>query len=58
MVATFGAAANAPLACVIMGIELFGAGALVPFMIGCVLAQAISGNGGIYSGQRRTPARR
>lgn len=58
MVATFGAAANAPLACMIMGVELFGAGALVPFMIVCVLAQAISGNGGIYSGQRRTPARR
>lgn len=58
MIATFGAAANAPLACVIMGVELFGAGVLAPFMIVCVLAHAISGNGGIYSGQRRTPARR
>ena len=50
--AVFGAAANAPIACVIMGVELFGSGAVVPLAIGCVVAYVISGHRGIYSSQR------
>ena len=34
-VAVFGAAANTPLTCTIMGVELFGAGALPYFAIAC-----------------------
>jgi H+/Cl- antiporter ClcA len=48
----FGAAANAPIACVIMGVELFGGGAVVPLAVGCVVAYIVSGNRGIYSSQR------
>ncbi len=50
--AVFGAAANAPIACVIMGVELFGSGAVVPLAIGCVVAYVVSGHRGIYSSQR------
>jgi H+/Cl- antiporter ClcA len=50
--AVFGAAANAPIACVIMGAELFGAGAIVPLAVGCIVAYVVSGNRGIYSSQR------
>jgi H+/Cl- antiporter ClcA len=50
--AVFGAAANAPIACVIMGVELFGSGVAVPLAIGCVVAYVISGHRGIYSSQR------
>ena len=57
MVATFSAAANAPIACIIMGVELFGANALIPFTIACVLSYAVSGHGGIYSAQKRTAIR-
>jgi len=50
--AVFGAAANAPIACVILGVEIFGAGAVVPLAVGCVVAYAVSGTRGIYTSQR------
>ncbi|MCU1364691.1 MAG: voltage-gated chloride channel protein [Ilumatobacteraceae bacterium] len=50
--AVFGAAANAPIACIIMGAELFGSGTIVPIAIGCVVAYIVSGHQGIYSSQR------
>ena len=37
-VAVFAGASNTPLACTIMGAELFGSGAVVPFAIACVIA--------------------
>jgi H+/Cl- antiporter ClcA len=40
-----------------MGIELFGANALIPFTIACVLSYAVSGHGGIYSAQKRFAVR-
>jgi H+/Cl- antiporter ClcA len=52
--AVFGAAANAPIACVIMGVELFGGAAIVPLAVGCVVAYIVSGNRGIYTSQRIT----
>jgi len=55
--AVFGAAANAPIACVIMGVELFGGGAVVPLAVGCVVAYIVSGNRGIYSSQRALSAK-
>ncbi|MGE3619722.1 MAG: chloride channel protein [Acidimicrobiia bacterium] len=51
-VAVFAGAANTPLACTIMGVELFGAGAVLPVAVGCVVAYVTSGHRGIYPSQR------
>lgn len=51
-VATFGAAANAPLACLLMGIELFGGALSGPLAIVCILAFLFSGRKSIYAAQR------
>ena len=50
--AVFAAAANTPLACIVLGVELFGAGAIAPIAVGCVLAYAVSGPRSIYTSQR------
>lgn len=51
-VAVFAGAANTPLACTIMGAELFGAGAVVPLAVGCVVSYVFSSHRGIYPTQR------
>jgi H+/Cl- antiporter ClcA len=51
-IAVFAGATNTPLACTIMGIELFGAGPTVYFAVACAVAYLFSGHSGIYSGQR------
>jgi H+/Cl- antiporter ClcA len=51
-VAVFAGAANTPLACTIMGVELFGSGAVVPLAIGCVVSYVFSNHRGIYPSQR------
>ncbi len=51
-VAVFGAAANTPLACTLLGVELFGSQHLVYFAFACFIAYHCSGNSGIYSSQR------
>jgi H+/Cl- antiporter ClcA len=51
-VAVFAGASNAPLACTILGIELFGSGAAVPFAVACVVAYVFSGHRSIYPSQR------
>ncbi|RYG53791.1 voltage-gated chloride channel protein, partial [bacterium] len=51
-VAIFAGATNTPLACTIMGIELFGAQYTVYFMIACFLSYLFSGHSGIYTAQR------
>lgn len=51
-VAVFAAATNTPIACTIMGIELFTASAAVPFAIGCVCAYIVSSHRSIYPSQR------
>ena len=51
-VAVFAGAANTPLACTIMGVELFGATHIVPIAIACFLAYLCSGHSGIYLSQR------
>jgi H+/Cl- antiporter ClcA len=51
-VAVFAAATNTPLACTIMGVELFGIGALPYLALGCVVAYVFSSNRGIYGAQR------
>ncbi|MBI4885351.1 MAG: chloride channel protein [Actinobacteria bacterium] len=52
LVAVFAGAANVPLACTIMGVELFGAGAVVPIAVGCVISYVFSSHRGIYPTQR------
>lgn len=50
-VAVFAGATNTPIACVFMGIELFGAEAGLYLAIACVTAYFFSGHTGIYSSQ-------
>ena len=52
LVAIFAAAANTPLACIVMGIELFGADAAPYIAVACVIAYLVSGHSGIYRSQR------
>jgi H+/Cl- antiporter ClcA len=51
-VAVFAGATNTPLACTLMGIELFGSGHVVYLAIACFVAYLFSGHGGIYHAQR------
>lgn len=51
-VAVFAAAANTPIACVIMAAELFGSSGIVFFGIAIFIAYTISGHRGIYHAQR------
>jgi H+/Cl- antiporter ClcA len=57
-VAVFAGAANTPLACTIMGAELFGAGTVVAMAVGCVASYVFSSHRGIYSSQRIAVAKR
>jgi H+/Cl- antiporter ClcA len=57
-IAVFAAAANTPLACVVMGVELFGAEPVVYFAIACGIAWLSSGHTGIYHSQRIGIAKR
>ena len=49
--AVFAGAANTPLACAVMGVELFGVGPAVYIAIACVIAYLFSGHSGIYQSQ-------
>ncbi|MBN1404537.1 MAG: voltage-gated chloride channel family protein [Opitutales bacterium] len=51
-VAVFAGATNTPLACTIMGMELFGADYALYIGVACFLAYIFSGNTGIYLSQR------
>ena len=48
----FAGAANTPLACTVMGIELFGAAAAPYLAVACFIAYLVSGHSGIYLSQR------
>ncbi|RAK70716.1 chloride channel protein [Hymenobacter edaphi] len=50
-VAVFSGAANTPLACTLMGLELFGLPAAPYLALGCVVAYLTSGHHGIYGAQ-------
>jgi H+/Cl- antiporter ClcA len=50
-VAVFSGATNTPIACTVMGMELFGPEAGVFIAIACFVAFFASGRGGIYSAQ-------
>lgn len=51
-VAVFAGAANAPLACMVMAVELFGVGVAPWAALACACAWVVSGHRGIYSAQR------
>jgi H+/Cl- antiporter ClcA len=51
-VAVFAGAANTPLACTIMGVELFGGAGVVLFGVACVMSYIFSSHRGIYESQR------
>ncbi len=51
-IAVFAGATNTPLACTLMGIELFGAENAVYFAVACFVAYYFSGHSGIYHSQR------
>jgi H+/Cl- antiporter ClcA len=56
-VAVFAGAANVPLACTIMAVELFGREALEPAAVGCVMAYVFSSHRSIYASQRLAVAK-
>lgn len=51
-VAVFAGAANTPLACTVMAVELFGRQVLEPAAVGCVVAYVCSSHRSIYASQR------
>lgn len=50
-IAVFSGATNTPLACFIMGIELFGAEAAIYLFLACIISYLFSGHTGIYGSQ-------
>jgi len=51
-IAVFAGATNTPLACTIMGVELFGSQYLIYFATACFIAYLFSGHSGIYLSQQ------
>ncbi|HBR92855.1 MAG TPA: voltage-gated chloride channel protein, partial [Opitutae bacterium] len=51
-IAVFAGATNTPLACTMMGIELFGAENAIYYAVACFVAYYFSGHTGIYQSQR------
>ncbi len=51
-IAVFAGATNTPLACTLMGVELFGSGHVIYMAIACFLAYLFSGHSGIYLSQQ------
>ena len=51
-IGVFAGASNTPLACTIMGIELFGSEYTLYFAVTCFTSYYLSGHSGIYSSQR------
>jgi len=52
LIALFAAASNTPLASMVMGVELFGAGFMAPLALTCFLAYVLVGHRGIYGAHR------
>jgi H+/Cl- antiporter ClcA len=56
-VGVFAGAANTPLACTLMAMELFGGSIGVHALVACVMSYLVSGHAGIYKAQRLPPSR-
>lgn len=52
-VAVFAGATNTLLACIVMGLELFGIGSGVYMVVGCLTAYLFSGKGSVYTSQKK-----
>jgi H+/Cl- antiporter ClcA len=57
-IAAFAGATNTPLACTVMGLELFGAQHAIYFAVACFVAYLFSGHSGIYPAQRQGVAKK
>ncbi len=51
-IAVFAGATNTPLACTLMGIELFGSENVIYYAVACFTAYYFSGHSGIYASQK------
>ena len=51
-IAVFAGATNTPIACTIMGVELFGGEHVLYYAVACFTAYYFSGHSGIYTAQR------
>jgi H+/Cl- antiporter ClcA len=51
-IAVFAGATNTPIACTIMGVELFGGEHILYYAVACFTAYYFSGHSGIYAAQR------
>ncbi|WP_256208807.1 chloride channel protein [Paenibacillus sp. CF384] len=51
LIAVFSGAANAPLACAVLGLELFGTSGAGYMLLACFVSYMFSGHNGIYSSQ-------
>jgi H+/Cl- antiporter ClcA len=51
-IAVFAGATNTPIACTMMGVELFGGEFILYYAIACFMAYYFSGHSGIYGSQR------
>ncbi len=57
LTAVFAGATNTPLACILLGIELFGGSLTINFAAACISAYSFSGHTGIYTSQRRNQSK-
>jgi H+/Cl- antiporter ClcA len=53
-IAVFAGATNTPIACTIMGAELFGSDNILFYAVACFTAYYFSGHSGIYNSQQST----
>ncbi|MFD0677956.1 MULTISPECIES: voltage-gated chloride channel family protein [unclassified Paenibacillus] len=52
LIAVFSGATNTPLACFVLGIELFGSEGAIYMLLACIISYLFSGHTGIYTSQR------
>ena len=52
LISMFCGMVNCPVASILMGVELFGAGGLLYYAVACTVSFALSGNYGLYSSQK------
>ncbi|MFH5184112.1 voltage-gated chloride channel family protein [Paenibacillus sp. TAB 01] len=52
LIGVFSGATNTPIACFVMGIELFGSEGMIYFFIACAISYLFSGHTGIYTSQQ------
>lgn len=56
-IAVFAGATNTPIACIFMGVELFGSENIIYYAVACFTAYYFSGHSGIYPSQRTAVAK-